>query len=162
MVRCAEGRPPQHSFFYPAEQYDPDYLERLGALVERGFGEVEVHLHHDGDTSETLRNNLRSVLDEYHSWGLLLESGAPPKPCFGFIHGDWALDNSKPNGKYCGVNDELTILQELGCWGDLTMPSSNDCQTRKVNSIYYAVDDPSQPKSHDTKLTFRTSVQKRR
>lgn len=148
--RCQQsfGHAPLHSWFYPPHHG----YEHLAALAEyqfEGLGEIELHYHHDGDTSETLRNNLRSVLDEYHSWGLLLESGAPPKPCFGFIHGDWALDNSKPNGKYCGVNDELTILQELGCWGDLTMPSSNDCQTRKVNSIYYAVDDPSQPKSHD-------------
>ena len=78
----------------------------------------------------------------------MLESGNEPRTSFGFIHGDWALDNSC-NGKFCGVDDELTILQELGCWGDLTMPSADECQTRKINAIYYAIDDPHKPKSHD-------------
>ena len=30
------------------------------------------------------------------------------------------------------------------------MPSGNQCQTRKINSIYYAIDDPLLPKSHDS------------
>src|SRR5262249_58602976 len=46
----ADGKAPQHSFFYPAEQYDTDLVERLAGLVERGFGDIEVHLHHDRDT----------------------------------------------------------------------------------------------------------------
>ena len=48
--RDADGRPPRHTFFYPIEQYRPEHLERLGELVAAGFGEVEVHLHHDADT----------------------------------------------------------------------------------------------------------------
>jgi hypothetical protein len=30
------------------------------------------------------------------------------------------------------------------------MPSAEECQTRKINSIYYAIDDPDKPKSHDS------------
>ena len=145
--RAAFGHAPLHTWFYPPHHGS----EHLPALAEYQFdrlGEIELHYHHDGDTSETLRRDLRATLDAYHAWGLLLESGTQPRPSFGFIHGDWALDNSC-GGRYCGVNDELTILQELGCWGDLTMPSANECQTRKINSIYYAVDDPKKPKSHD-------------
>jgi hypothetical protein len=147
--RCykAFGTSPKHTWFYPPH-HGYEHLSHLARMTFAGLGEVELHYHHDGDNSASLRTNLKSAIGEYHKWGLLLESGANPKTAFAFIHGDWALDNSA-QGKYCGVNDELTILQELGCWGDFTMPSANECQTRKINSIYYAVDNPDQPKSHD-------------
>ncbi|HEX9103610.1 MAG TPA: hypothetical protein VF997_15465, partial [Polyangia bacterium] len=51
--RDSDGCPPRHSFFFPGEQYAPEYLEPLAALAGRGLGEVEVHLHHDGDTEAT-------------------------------------------------------------------------------------------------------------
>src|SRR5229473_1144635 len=35
----ADGRPPQHTFFCPAEQYRPEYLELLSRLCARGYGE---------------------------------------------------------------------------------------------------------------------------
>ena len=72
------------------------------------------------------------------------------------VIGRWTIP---PGGKYCGVSDELTILRELGCWGDFTMPSANECQTRKINASYYAVDDPGQPKSHDTGVDLRVGGQ---
>jgi hypothetical protein len=146
---CRErfGTAPLHTWFYPPH-HGSEHLSALTQMVFDGLGEVELHYHHDGDTSETLRRDLRDALDTYNRWGLLLESGEKPKRSFGFIHGDWALGNSCA-GKYCGVNDELTILQELGCWGDFTMPSANQCQTRKINSIYYAEGDANRPKSHD-------------
>ena len=43
------------------------------------------------------------------------------------------------------------MLRESGCYADFTLPSApSPTQTRKINSIYYAVDDPQRPKSHDT------------
>jgi hypothetical protein len=70
---------------------------------------------------------------------------------FGFIHGNWALDNSRPDGRYCGLNDEITILRDLGCYADFTMPSGPEpTQARTVNTIYWAIDDPARPKSYDT------------
>src|SRR5260370_25736666 len=69
---------------------------------------------------------------------------------YGFVHGNWALDNSRPDGRWCGVNNELDILRETGCYADFTLPSApSPTQTRKINSIYYALDDPQRPKSHD-------------
>jgi hypothetical protein len=42
------------------------------------------------------------------------------------------------------------VLRESGCYADFTMPSAPDpTQTRKVNSIYWAVDDPHRPRSQD-------------
>jgi hypothetical protein len=69
---------------------------------------------------------------------------------FGFIHGNWALDNSLPNGKWCGLNDEISILRDLGCYADFTMPSGNShSQSRTVNQIYWCTADPNRPKAYD-------------
>lgn len=146
--RASFGASPVHTFFYPPH-HGMEHLASLSDMVFEGLGEVELHYHHDGDTAETLRAALRTALAQYHRWGLLLTSGARPRTSFGFVHGDWALDNSRA-GKYCGVNDELTLLQELGCWADFTMPSANDAQTRKINSIYYARGNAQHAKSHDS------------
>src|SRR5262249_8949254 len=56
--RDSDGRPPRHSFFYPIEQYTPHYLDALAGLCAAGYGDVEVHLHHDHDTSDALRERL--------------------------------------------------------------------------------------------------------
>ncbi|MCL4201642.1 MAG: hypothetical protein KJ000_04055 [Pirellulaceae bacterium] len=150
------GRPPQHTFFFPLEEYRPRLLDRLAGLCHRGFGEVEVHLHHDHDTSEQLREKLEWFKQTLHRQHGLLHRDGRWEVRYGFIHGNWALDNSHPHGRWCGVNDELTILRETGCYADFTMPAAPDpAQTRTINSIYYAEDDPDRPKSHDVGLPAR-------
>jgi hypothetical protein len=145
------GRQPQHTFFYPLEEYRPILLDRLGELCRRGLGEVDVHLHHDGETSQQLRELLESFKHTLHDRHGLLRRDESGAIRYGFIHGNWALDNSRPDGRWCGVNDEITVLRETGCYADFTMPSAPDpTQTRAINSIYYATDDPAAPKSHDT------------
>jgi hypothetical protein len=143
------GRPPQHTFFYPEEEYESDHLQALARLCGDGFGAVEVHLHHDHDTSEKLRRRLDRFCERLDVHGLLRKD-TDGRATYGFIHGNWALDNSHPKGHHCGVNDELTVLRATGCYADFTMPSAPACcQTTIVNSIYYAVDDPHRAKSHD-------------
>src|SRR5437763_82726 len=56
--RDSDGRTPRNSFFYPMEEYEPEHLEALAALCRAGFGEVEIHLHHNNDTAERLRTRL--------------------------------------------------------------------------------------------------------
>lgn len=149
--RDADGRPPRYTFFYPAEAYHPDVLERLAALCRGGLAEVELHLHHDGDTSDTLRGKLERAKQDFVRHGLLSRDRRTGEVRFGFIHGNWALDNSRPDGKWCGVNNELELLRSAGCYADFTLPSApSETQTAKINSIYYAADDPARPKSHDT------------
>jgi hypothetical protein len=133
------------------EQYQAHHLDALGQLCRAGFGEVEVHLHHDNETSESLRGRLeefRRILDQRH--GLLPRAKGSNEAAYAFIHGNWSLDNSRPDGRCCGVNNEIDVLRETGCYADFTLPSvPSRTQTHTINSIYYAVDDPIKPKSHD-------------
>jgi hypothetical protein len=150
--RDSDGRPPRHSFFYPVEEYREDILDALAGLCRAGYGEVEVHLHHDNDTADNLRRTLAEARDTLAGrHGLLARDRRTGAVKYGFIHGNWALDNSHPHGRCCGVNNELDVLRETGCYADFTLPSfPSRTQTRTINSIYYATDDPSRPKSHDT------------
>jgi hypothetical protein len=149
--RDHDGRPPQHSFFFPADEYAPEYLDQLAELVAAGYGDVDVHLHHDNDSPDGLRNTLasfRDTLAERH--GLLRRDPATGHVTYGFIHGNWALCNSRPDGRWCGVNEEIPILLETGCYADFTMPSApSNTQTRTINRIYYASNRPGRTKSHD-------------
>ncbi|HZL34050.1 MAG TPA: hypothetical protein VFC78_01995 [Tepidisphaeraceae bacterium] len=149
--RDADGKPPRHTFFFPVDEYVPEHVDGIAGLCRAGYGEVEIHLHHDNDTSENLRRRLlqdTQMFRERH--GLLPRDKVTGAPKYGFVHGNWALDNSRPDGRWCGVNNELDVLRETGCYADFTLPSfPSDTQTRKINSIYYAVDDPHKPKSHD-------------
>ena len=147
----ADGRPPQHTFFYPIEQYDARYLAPLAELTAAGLAEVEVHLHHDNDQSSSLRRNLLDYAATLSSRHGLLARDPSGRIVYGFIHGNWSLDNSLPDGRLCGVNDELTVLHQTGCYADFTLPSApSAAQTRIVNRLYYAVDDRQAPRSHDS------------
>jgi hypothetical protein len=146
----SEGVPPQHSWFYPAENYRREYLDQLDELVARGLGEIELHLHHGHDTSASLRTRLEEGIARFNAHGALLTSETPPRVAYAFIHGNLALDNGLGDPRLCGVNDELTILQQTGCYADFSMPTAPaQSQARKTNAIYYAVDDPLRPKSYD-------------
>ena len=147
--RDADGVRPRHTHFYPVEQYDTDLLAELTGLCQRSGGEVELHLHHEDDTAGQLRQKLELGKSNLARHGLLARD-ATGGIRYGFIHGNWALANSHPQGRSCGVTDELTVLAETGCYADFTMPSApSPTQTRIINSIYYA-QDSGRPKSHDT------------
>jgi hypothetical protein len=155
----SRGRPPQHTFFYPAEEYQPVLLDALAGICRQGLGDVEVHLHHDRDTSDGLREKLLTFAAALHDDHGLLARDDAGRISYGFIHGNWALDNSRPDGRWCGVNDEISVLLETGCYADFTMPSAPaPCQTRTINSIYYAHDDPARPKSHDVGTSAQVGV----
>jgi hypothetical protein len=146
--RDSVGRPPQYTFFYPEEEYRPELIAPLAALREEGIADVEVHLHHDADTREAFTERVRRYTHTLHeAHGLLRQRDG--KIAFGFIHGNWALDNSRPDGRWCGLNDEITLLKRLGCYADFTMPAAPDpCQAGPVNAIFDVTDDPMRPRSH--------------
>jgi len=155
--RDADGRPPCHTFFYPQEEYNEAILDDLGSLCRRGFGEVEIHLHHRHDTPEGFRDKLVSFRDLLHErHGLLgVQEGVAR---YAFIHGNWALCNSRPDGDWCGVNEEMAILAGTGCYADFTFPSApSPTQPRMVNAIYYAQDNPGRPRGADRGVRVKTS-----
>ena len=156
-IKDADGCFPKHTYFYPEEEYRKEHLDKLQKLCAQGFGELEIHLHHDDDTSENLRVTLSGfvkTLNEQH--GGLAVNPETGLLSYGFIHGNWALDNCHPDGEWCGVNDELIVLKETGCYADFTLPfAPNATQTSSINSIYYATDDPHKPKSHDKGINVK-------
>lgn len=148
--RDAEGRVPQHSFFFPEEEYREEHLDKLAALCQAGYGEVEIHLHHDNDTRDGLRSKLRRFLDLLDTRHQLVSRFADGRPAWSFIHGNWALDNSRRDGRWCGVDNELAVLAEEGCYADFTLPSApSETQTATVNRIYYATGKDGQCKAHN-------------
>jgi hypothetical protein len=162
--RDSDGRPPRHGWFFPGEEYRPYFLDKLAGLVRAGLGEVEVHLHHDGDTAATLAPRIEETLRTFAEHGHL--SRAPARAPGGtnggtagrartpyqwaFIHGNWSLANGRPDGRWCGVDDELVLLHDLGCYVDLTFPSAPDpCQPDKVNQIYWPTGDLTKRRSYE-------------
>jgi len=139
--RDHDGRPLTHTYFYPAEQYDEGLLEMLADHCHAGWGEVEIHLHHGWNQPDTAENT-RKVLTEcrdhlaYRHRCLSLEAGSQ-QPRYSFVHGDFALANSS-DGHACGVDSEMKILAETGCYADFTLPTGllHPAQTAKINSVY--------------------------
>ncbi len=134
----ADGQFPRHTFFYPIEQYDPDVVGALATLAKTTGNEVEIHLHHEGETRDEVRDMFRKGVEDFQRHGFLTtdDSGGAR---FAFIHGNWALDDANLNGKGCGTRGELELLRRAGCYADLTMPSApHETQCRIVNGIYYS------------------------
>ena len=147
----SNGRHPVHSFFYPAEEYDPEVLDQLKPICSAGLGDIELHLHHDNDTASNLErtlNEFKTTLFERH--GYLRRDPIDNEVAYCFIHGNWALDNSRQDGRWCGVSNELDVLVRTGCRCDMTMPSApSDTQTSKINSLYFASGKDGKCKSHN-------------
>lgn len=143
------GSPACYTFFYPEEQYHPGAIDALARLAGMGIADVEVHLHHHDDSEGAFVDRVGRFIDRLYAKHTLLRRDDRGIR-FGFIHGNWALDNSLPEGRFCGLDNEITLLRQLGCYADFTLPSApSPAQTRIVNTIYWATDDPGRPRSHD-------------
>lgn len=139
-VRDTDGTKFRHTNFYPAEQYHPQILEIMAEMQAEGLGETEVHLHHgvdEPDTADGLRSSLlefRDTLADRHK--MLSRMNGTSDPMYAFVHGNLALANSC-GGRFCGVDSEMRILQETGCYADMTLPSAPDqSQISVINQIY--------------------------
>jgi len=151
--RDSDGISPQHTFFFPPHYDKQGHLEKLTSLCSAGYGEIELHLHHDRqepwpDDEESLRRKIEECVESFSRCGVFC---LPDGRCvYGFIHGDWALANSLAGGEHCGVNDEITILQQTGCYADFTFPVSNEAQPGRANSLFYGGSCRERPKGFDS------------
>jgi hypothetical protein len=155
----SDGIVPQHTWFYRYDYPRYDCLQILGEYVLRRFGEIEFHLHHGHDTSESFEQKIRSGVEWFNTAGAMCSAGCEPQKAFAYIAGNWALDNGRRDDSMSGVNNELEILAAAGCYADFTFPAyAVNAQPRMVNSIYYATDTPG-PKSYDTGVPMRVGGQ---
>jgi hypothetical protein len=140
LIRDCDGTPFRHTYFFPAEQYHPSLLESLAELQAEGLGEIEIHLHHGMDKPDTPSNLRRSLeefrdilAEEHHCLSRINGAGSP---MYAFVHGNFALANSI-GGVHCGVDSEMRILAETGCYADFTLPGAPaKPQAPRINAIY--------------------------
>lgn len=136
-----DGRRFVHTYFYPAEQYDRGIVQQIADLCHAGWGELEIHLHHgvpEPDTAENTRRQLVAFRDALaHQHGCLSYETGDNTPKYAFVHGNYSLANCA-HGFACGVDDEMQILADTGCYVDMTFPTSafHPAQIAKVNSLY--------------------------
>jgi len=137
--RDADGYTLRHTYFYPAEQYNSELIDTLAEHCRKGWGEIEIHLHHglkEPDTGWNTRRVLVDFRDRLAAHGCLSRLDGAGEPRYAFVHGNWALANSA-GGRFCGVDEEMEILSQTGCYGDFTLPSApHRAQTSKINCLY--------------------------
>jgi hypothetical protein len=136
--RDDDGQPFRHTYFYPAEEFDAGLIDRLSEHCHAGWGEMEIHLHHGVDSQDTAENTQRSLLEfrsALASRGCLSRLDGVGLPRYAFVHGNWALANSD-QGRFCGVDNEMQILADTGCYADFTLPAAPSAQVSKINALY--------------------------
>ncbi len=143
-LRDHDGKPFVHTYFYPAEQYDRSLVTRIASHCAEGWGEIEVHLHHGlrhPDNAENTRRQLlefRNALAFDHGSLCYLDGVGAPR--YGFVHGNFALANSAA-GYNCGVDSEMQLLADTGCYADFTLPPGlyHRAHIPKINSLYECI-----------------------
>jgi hypothetical protein len=139
--RDQEGRPLVHTYFYPAEQYDRALVDRVAEHCHGGWGEIEIHLHHGMNAPDTAENTRRRLVEFRDALvvnhGSLCFMDGSDVPRYAFVHGNFALANAA-GGYACGVDNEMQILADTGCYADFTLPAApfHPAQIGKVNSLY--------------------------
>ncbi len=139
--RDNEGQCFRHTYFYPAEEYDKGLIDRLAQHCSEGWGEIEIHLHHGTGAPDTADNTRRQLLEFRDALaarhGALCYMDGVGSPRYAFVHGNFALANSA-GGINCGVDSEIQLLAETGCYADFTLPTApfHLAQIGKINSLY--------------------------
>ncbi len=135
----SDGRPFCHTYFYPAEQYDEGLLGMLAEHCQAGWGETEIHLHHGVEVPDTAQNTRRLLVEFrdrlFSRHGCLSRAPESDEVRYAFVHGNFTLANSGDG--CCGVDEEMQILAETGCYADFTLPAAPArAQIAKINSLY--------------------------
>jgi hypothetical protein len=107
-------------------------------------------LHHGVEAPDTKERTFRSLAefrDALAVRGCLSRENNAGPPRYAFVHGNWALANSD-RGRFCGVDEEMQILADTGCYADFTLPSPSNAQIGKINALYECALPLDQPAPH--------------
>lgn len=147
-ITDSNGRNFQYTWFYPYDnRRTPGALHKLSKFAEKGYGEVELHWHKKNISDDEFKKGLNDAVEWFGSYGALvpLTSKKRWKTAFGYVAGNWDLDNGLL--RRSGSSNEIDHLINSGAYADFTFPNSSDAQPPFYSSIYYAQDD-SMPRSH--------------
>ena len=151
----ADGISPQHTWF--CVYLEKPSIQVISKCVFNNLGEMEIHIHHgtandDGcDNTPEITQYLNDYINFLQKVGACITAELEPKTAFGFIHGMWALDNSRcmdGHRQYCGCNEELNLLISKKCYGDFTFPAWGTMDPKWKSKICLCMDSP-YPKSYD-------------
>ena len=143
----------KYTWFFPVDQFEGGSILELNKLVYDGLGEIELHWHHELFEDEPFRDALSSILKQYGRYGAMVNSPGGPAH-FGYIAGNWNLDNAVSPGE-TGPSNQIDTLQSLGCYADFTFCTIGTlAQPKTVNSIYFVKDSPAR-KSYDVGVPAR-------
>ena len=171
----ADRRHPIHSYFL-ISHIQPDRVQaaliKLNQATYAGYGEVEFHCHHgvqdegkrsEKEATDELLVKILQAKSYFNMQGALVTAEPVPRFTFGFIHGMWALDNSRlekwpdpsnPHRAWCGVNRELELLGRQGAYADFTFPAWGSMEPHIEDAIFYASDD-NMPASYQDRANVR-------
>ena len=158
----ADGCHPRHDWFCLYLEKEP--LLVLSKAVYDGLGEMDIHIHH-GTSNDNDRDNtmeMKNYVDQYRNYlnklGACLTAEENPRVAFGFIHGMWALDNSRyyiDHYEYCGCNCEIDLLLSKGCYADFTFPAWGPMEPTLMTSKIFKTRDCNHPKSYNISTNIK-------
>jgi tetratricopeptide (TPR) repeat protein len=124
--------------------------EAMAPLSEATDIEFHLHLHHEDlipcaeswgempiQVARHIPKKFHNNLLEFHvraNLNQLARDTSVHLEQWATIHGRWALNGSDRN--VCTIDDELSRLQRLGCWGDFTFPAGRYHCTPRWNEPF--------------------------
>ncbi|MCK4465537.1 MAG: hypothetical protein KAU83_07485, partial [Bacteroidales bacterium] len=82
------GNLSKRTWFFPPHYHRNYSLKRLVSLCEKGYGEIELHLHHGkiiADNSNNLEKTIKKCIEEYSQFGIFGHEFGVKR--YAFIHG---------------------------------------------------------------------------
>ena len=127
---------PQRNF----PKYKPEYLDPLAKFTQDGIGDVDIHIHHNCEGEEKFLDKMCGFIEVYaKAW---LAAAARRQNRVRLHSRQLGAGQLASRQTWCGLNNEITLLRDLGCYADFTMPSgASPTQGRVVNQIYWVNDD---------------------
>jgi hypothetical protein len=130
----------QYTWFYPYDnKRTPSALVELNRMPFDGYGEIEFHWHNWDVENNEFHNNLSDALTWFNSLGIMLPMGENATAKFGYVAGNWDLDNALGT-KVQGPSREIESLKSLGGYADFTFPNYSKTQPSHFSEIYYVTD----------------------